>query len=373
MIESTLIPDDYASVAVYKKVPKIIHALAEKKHLFNRLTVKNASSCHVGTEIEKGLIALGVAMTKWSKILANPLAYGSETDEILEAVQNTFDIAVHFADVPFDEKDSPRPIFDLEVMESNYRKLFAIRTVLWLIGDKDTKDRYPMNIFNKAFNFFSTNYMNVLEALERVFFMPDDAAPQDIITFVLNEQQMFFTEAEKEEIRKEEEARELAEAKAKELEELRKTVKDHADLILKAYETHKQMGNLKKFELTDKAIATLKQQDCPEECEQVEALYCLLMAMGDTIRYMPGEESEPFECIMGSFMELENDVLSYNQMFQIYLGNHGLTHSKVVAALPMFGRATGKIVAQYVDTKEYLDAPNPELDKDMRTIHLFCA
>ena len=373
MNEFMLVPEDYFLVTFYKDVPKVIKALKEKKHLFNRLTVEDAMIGDIGSEIEKNLIALGEIIAKWAKILENPLLYAPETDKVMEAIQDTFDLAEQFAEVPFGTETSPRQIYDLDLLESNYRKLSAIHAMLSIATTDANRDQYPMNIFKKTHHMLSSRYQYVLDALAVAFGIRAEPTAVGAIKFVLHDKQMFFTEEEMEEIRKEEEAKEIAEAKAKELDELRRQVKCNADLILKAYNTHKQMGNLKKFELTEAAINVLKEQNSPEECEQVNALYCLLMAMGDTVRYMPGEEGEPFERIMGSFMELENDVLSYNQMFQVYLGNHGLTHSKVVTALPMFGRASGKIVAQYVDTKEYLDEPNPELDKGMRTIHLFCA
>ena len=373
MKEPILTPADYVIASVYAEIPRDIHALETKKLLFNRLTVENATKGHVGTEIEKGLIALGELATKFGKILASPLEFASETEEVLETVQDSFDLVDKLCHDPFPSDESPRPIFDPELLMSNYRRIFALHMLLQMSGIESKQEVYPYNVINKGYQILRTRFINVLNALTNVFGITSIEEIEGDLKFTLHEKQMFFTEAEIAEQRKAEEERELAEARAKELEDVRKQVRDYAGTILKAYNTHKQIGNLKKLELTEEAIAILKEQNSTEECAMVDALYCLLMAMGDTVRYMPGEKGEPFECIMGSFMELENDVLSYNQMFQVYLGNWGLTHSKVAIALPMFGRASGKIVAQYVDTKEYIDEPNPAMDNSHRTIHLFCA
>ena len=88
---------------------------------------------------------------------------------------------------------------------------------------------------------------------------------------------------------------------------------------------------------------------------------------------MPGEQGEDFDRIMGSFMELENDVLSYNENFQMYMGEFGLTHSKVVEALSLFDSTEGKIAAQYIDTKEYIDSIDPEKDHSHASFHIFRA
>lgn len=373
MKEPILTPADYIVASAYAEVPRDIHSLEAKKHLFNRLTVSNATKGHIGTEIDKGLDCLSDMIVKFGKILANPLEYASEYTEVLETVQDSFDLADKLTPDPFPEDESPRPIFDPELLMSNYKKIFSLHMILQMSGAESKQEIYPYNVINKGFRILRTRYMNVLNALTNVFGITSIEVPDsdDEIKFTLHDKQMFFTEAEIAEAKKLEEERELAEAKAKELEKLRSQVKDNANIILKAYNTHKQMGNLKKFEFTEEALCTLKEQNSPEECEKVSALYSLLMAMGDTVRYMPGESGDPFECIMGSFMELENDILSYNQMFQVYLGNYGLTHSRVARSLPMFSTSNGRIVAQYVDTKEYIDEPNPSMDNERRTIHLF--
>ena len=70
-------------------------------------------------------------------------------------------------------------------------------------------------------------------------------------------------------------------------------------------------------------------------------------------------------------MELDKDIASYKQPFTIYLGEFGLKHNDIVAALPLIKAVGGRIVAQYVDSKMYIDKPvDDQTNGGPRLVHL---
>ena len=165
--------------------------------------------------------------------------------------------------------------------------------------------------------------------------------------------------------------KEEAEQKEKELNAAKAKTSEEASLVLQCYNNLLNSGNLSKIKLTDAAIHVLKDPSTPDECAQADSLYKFLMAMSSTVRYMPGEKGDPTDRIMGSFMELEKDVATYNQPFMIYLHEFGVSTTNIADSVDMFELVDGsQLQAQFVDTKTFIDktTKNPSGPK---TIHIF--
>jgi len=192
-----------------------------------------------------------------------------------------------------------------------------------------------------------------------------------------NDETVSLSEEEKEimaqkeaERRRAEEAKILAEKKAAELDAYRAEVGAHAKLIMDAYDQHNKMGNLPNVRFTPSVEKSIRELNTESDCQLAEKIYRFLYSMADSVRYMPGEQGDPFDRIMGSFMELNNDVASYHTPFTVYTDPTGMLKvNDIATACESFELKDGHMQAQFVDNKKYITKDTAETSSP-KMVHL---
>lgn len=161
---------------------------------------------------------------------------------------------------------------------------------------------------------------------------------------------------EEENRKREAEAKRIADEKAAAVEARRNEVKTHAKIIADAYDQHNKQGNLPNIKFTKEFDSALRNMSTEADCDWVEHVYQFLIGMSNSVRYMPGEQGDPFERVMGSFMELNNDVVSYHAPFTLYVGaGSELSVKHISSGLKAFEINKGNLAAQFVNNKRYID------------------
>lgn len=397
LILKALMPteEDFIILKPFQLLRKMMTAIRGMKHLFNRLTINNdCSGRFLCKYLCEGLRDLSVNLVRFSEFSQSPAIKAGEHTFVANLVSGVFDSHELFTKMCAEKLGSdtdPREILRFEEDDEDNNLDYVYRELLgmFMIFYHTEHFKFPVNVYFKLYKNYLYTFETILNKAGNALgcntemidiYNPftkehDSVMGLPGLEFTMHDSVMHLTADEQKEKAEAEEAKREAEKREEELNAFRSSVKSEAEIILKAYNKQRELGNLVKFELTDNAVRILNQQNTPEECKQVEALYTFLMAMSCTSRYMPGEEGEPFDRIMGSFMELENDVMTYDSMFQIYLGpgGFGINHSMIAAVLPLFSTKNGRIVAQYVDTRDYIDAPDPEMDQRVigRTAQIF--
>lgn len=366
--------DDYGNISCFRSIPTLLKRLAPLMDKVSYMTAEGTTTNNLRSEFDEKLNGLALQMKTWAPIIQTPFGSSGIQDEVLDAVKGTFDIASYIIEEDVDANHDTHDIADVDKFELEYRQLVAFGVLFSL-----SSDRYPCNIFKKVYHHLLCKYFETLNALIDVFNLnqemlsfPGLKIPLDM-KFTIHDHPVFLTKAEREAKQRAEEEQARIAAQAEALKKAKEAVSAHAKVILDAYNQQKSLGNLKKLTFVDNVTRLLENPESISECQSVEALYSFLMCMSCSKRYMPGEHGDDFDRIMGSFMELENDVLSYNENFQMYMGEFDLTHSKVVEALSLFDSTEGKIAAQYIDTKEYIDSIDPEKDHSRASFHIFRA
>ena len=387
--------EDFIILRPFKLLRNMMNAIRKVKHLFNRLTINNDCPYRFKcSSLCGGLRDLSVNLVRFSEFSQSPAMKAEDHTFVTNMVSGVFDSHELYTKICYEKLDpntDPREILRFEEDDENDNLDYVYRELLsmYMIFFHTEHFKFPVDVYFKLFRNYLYTFETILNkagnALGCNTEMIDIYNPLTMqydsvmglpgLEFTMHDSVMHLTAEEQQAKAEEEEAKREAEKKEAELNAFRSSVKSNAELILRAYNKQRELGNVVKFSLTDKAISMLTKQNSPDECSTVEALYTFLMAMSCTNRYMPGEEGDPFERIMGSFMELENDVMSYDSMFRIYLGpgGFGINHSMIAAVLPLFSTKNGRIVAQYVDTRDYIDTPDPEMDKRVigRTAQIF--
>lgn len=208
--------------------------------------------------------------------------------------------------------------------------------------------------------------------VEEISVAKDDSFTIPVV-YTLNDRVVTYTQDELEEIERKKREKEEADRIAAKNKEAADRVAEQAKLIMTCYNRLKSSNNLSKINLSQEALEALNGLKDIAACDKVVSLYKLLMAMSASVRYMPGEKAPDEDRIMGSFMELEKDVATYSAPFTVYLGEFGLNHNDVVRAIPMFDLVDSAehILAQYVDTKQFIDQFVKELNPVPKAIHIF--
>lgn len=186
----------------------------------------------------------------------------------------------------------------------------------------------------------------------------------------LSEEEKEIAAQKEAERKRAEEARILAEKKAAELDARRTEVASHAKLIMDAYDQHNKMGNIPNVKFKDSVEKSLRELNTEDDCQLAEKIYRFLYSMADSVRYMPGEKGDPFDRIMGSFMELNNDIASYHATFTVYTDPTGMLRvNDIATACESFEFKEGRMQAQFVDNKKYITADTIECSSS-KMIHL---
>lgn len=387
--------EDFIILRPFQLLRNMMNSIRKVKHLFNRLTINNDCPGRFKcSSLCEGLRDLSVNLVRFSEFSQSPVMKAEDYTFVTNMVSGVFDsheLHTKICSEKLDPNTDPREILRFEEDDETDNLDYVYRELLsmYMIFFHTEHFKFPVNVYFKLFRNYLYTFETILNKAGNalgcntemiVIYNPftteyDSVMGLHGLEFTMHDSVMHLTADEQKEKAEAEEAKREAEKREEELNAFRSSVKSEAEIILKAYNKQRELGNLVKFEFTDKAISILNQQNSPEECKQVESLYIFLMAMSCTNRYMPGEEGDPFDRIMGSFMELENDVMTYDSMFRIYLGpgGFGINHSMIATVLPLFSIKNGRIVAQYVDTRDYIDSPDPEMDQRVvgRTAQIF--
>lgn len=369
-----------AFIAPIYALKKNLTALQSKATLVGHLSIDGDFDCRRETVQDLCMFTekLGTAISKYGHWAESRFTLADSPDEATKTAQDAID-AVNYIMEPITREppSDPRAYMYIDGLNKVINGLMSI----WVTLDVPNPDGFiRMFLFTSYHILFRlVNIINSLsvafgiEPIDKLIFqgneiwrMGDNKNPLNIN---YHNDVVSLTQAEKEAIARAEAQKQEELQRQKELAEKKASVVGFAETILKCYNRHMQVGNLTSITLTDDAIRCLEDPSSDEDISKIESLYTLLLAMSNSVRYMPGEEGTASDRVMGSFMELDKDIASYKQPFTIYLNEFGLKHNDIVIALPMIKAKGGHIVAQYVDSKQYIDKLDSS-DKGPKLIHL---
>lgn len=369
-----------------RNIRKTIQALRPVEKNFNHLSVTNATNLHQTDEILIMMDKVSCFIKNYGEWRHNALA---RVDQAKEKIEEMFAIATVLNEKPqIIPIDDARSLLHLDAIDKDF---VPAMTNLWFTlhcTNNGTAYDYPIGVYQRMLVYLMWNVVTILDSVCTVFKVKSEiqpfsmlgyeihpgidpgceAGPDEIVpVFTYHDEVVAFSPEEIEAQRQRDEAAAQEAARQREIEEKRQEVMGHIQTILKCYKRHKDAGNLPRFSLTGNALAMLENPSDIKACETCEAFYRFLMAMSESVRYMPGDQGSDSDRIMGSFMELDNNIVRDKERFTIYLHSYGMTHNDICMTLDLF---ENDIVAQYIDSKEFIDElkENPTSPK---SIHLF--
>lgn len=383
-LSNSFVTDHLKFIAPIFELKKELALLQPKASLVGHLSIDGDVALRYPLdELNDYVDKLGQCMSKyghWSESKLTVADSPNEATEMAEFVIKTIEEITENKN-PNPSSD-PRDYFDIAKLNEVINKIMSIMITV----DDFPNPFLPTNggfigLFSSVNTFIMLGVVNILNSLACAFglktietmeYHQTSIEPgKNPLGITYHDEVVSFSKEEK--LAMEQEAAQKAAelARKQELEEKKAATAEFASTILKCYNRHMQVGNLTNITLSDEALRCLNNPESDEDIFNVESLYTLLLAMSNSVRYMPGENGSTIDRIMGSFMELDKDIASYKQPFTIYLGEFGLKHNDIVAALPLIKAVGGRIVAQYVDSKMYIDKPvDDQTNGGPRLVHL---
>ena len=360
---------------------KNLLALQAKSTLVGHLSVDGDFDCRRETtdDLARFTAKLGETISKYGHWAESRFTLADSPDEATKMAQNCIDAVSYIMDpITREPPSDPRAYFNIDGLNNIINGIMSI----WVTLDVKNTDGF-IEMFQNVSYFILFRTINIInslsvafgiEPIEKVMFKGNEiwrmGENHNPLNINYHDEVVSLTPAEKEAIARAEAQKQAEIKRQQELAEKKSSVAGFAETILKCYNRHMQVGNLTNVTLTDDAIRCLENPSSDDDINKIESLYTLLLAMSNSVRYMPGESGTPSDRVMGSFMELDKDIASYKQPFTVYLNEFGLKHNDIVTALPMIKAKGGHIVAQYVDSKQYIDKPDPS-EKGPKLIHMF--
>lgn len=383
------IDPEYLNFAIpMRNIRSACRILKPHQDKFNCLSVVGVTRLH---DTENVLVEL-------DKLIKSISEYGSWKETALskmgqkdsrDVMSTMFDVASNLNETPqlLNQYD-PRKVLDLEKIDSDFVQKISFVWFTLHCTNNQTGNDMPLYVYQRAIVKLVWNVITTLHMACEVFneespitkftmlgyeihpgIDPACEATSDecVPKFTLHDHVVAFSqeEIEAENRRKAESAAEAE--RIQRLQAEKDSIKEHAELILKCYKRHTDAGNLEQFSFSEDGLKTLEDPSSHIDCERVESLYRFLTMMAESNRCMPGETMSDVDKIMGSFMELENDICSYHQRFLMSIFPGHLSHNDVIAAFSFFAK---KLNAQYVDSKEFIEKPNNG-DSRPKSIHVF--
>ncbi len=370
-----------------RDIRETIHMLQPYENQFNKLSVSTFySSLYLTDHFIEKLTVIYNCVYEYFKWKSELHIVGDETHEVIRNMLNVAGSIEESNKNPssFTNVD-PRSMLHLKDLDE---RVIPKLTDLWFSLYCRSGDNFhdmPITIYRMYLSrmlwclttllFQACKVFNLECPIKKFVFISTEIIPafveddEVIPEFTLHDEVVAFSpeEIEAQKQREAEEARLAAEERKAEA--AKEALRDHIETVNKAYETHIKLNTFSKFAFNKTPFKYLDSMDL-ETCRHCESLYKLLMAMSESVRYMPGEEATDFNRIMGSFMEIENDILTYRQRFTIYLHSYGLEVHDIFNAIQFFDNSNGTFKAQFVDTKEFIEEKTPNYDGN-RSIHLF--
>ena len=357
---------------VYKKA---LNKLKEHVGIFNRISVDSNPVVTAG-DIVLGFTQLEKLMSAYGHWKESSMTLADDPKQVMDLVEKTVNFVDALQEINHTRSTSCRELADPDALSECITHLLSVKTVLSVnSGDFEV-------LFSKALHVLEAHLLDILVTVLKVV-DPDHVgdmtqlgnAPNepDTIKLTMHDEVVSWTEEELEQQRRAQAEARRREEDARILAAAKNAIANMAKTILTCYDRLTKSNNLANISLTAETLSLLKNPTTPDECNKCSSLYRFLMALSCSERYMPGEAAPDEDRIMGSFMDIEKDIVSYNRPFPVYLCSpdaYRLTHNDMVDVLDMFQLKDGQLHAQYVDTKKFITSKEPD-NNVMKTIHVF--
>lgn len=362
-------PSEFIYAVPIANLRKAVEKLREKSHVFNHLSVTNSTEGMVSAEIASQLNILGKRIASYGVWKESGMKLAEDPNNVQEVAKEMFDSAVGLNEnnVVTGSVDA-RSLLDLDLIDGDICNKIAS---LWFTihCTASFKQDIPMRVYSRVLSRIVNDLVIVLnEALNvfehcwkipeiQMFSLKLPIESENKLKFEWHEEAVSFSQEELDYMRKQEEERREAERLEQ---EKKKTIAETEQLskdILDSYNKVFSAGAIPNFKFREDHLNTIMEPKTVEDCKSVRSLWRFLMAMSDSVRYMPGDRGKPLDRISGSFVEINDNIIRYNTNMLLYLHtSFEMDHDDVVTALKFLnGSGEHTIVAQYVDTKDYIE------------------
>jgi hypothetical protein len=383
--------DSIESISFVQKIAsmrKLFDIVSKHPDKYGYFEVKKAYRGNVPKVFVENIDTICGALAVYGEWKESGFSSANNPSLARDAVKGAFDAASSvFITANEGSIVDPYTLFDVSKITENFDKVSALWMTFELIkGDhvsnvlRDAFNNSIAHIINTFVTYIDSlglklqhdEIVNELRWCERNDVpLPEVVKHDEIVYLTPSEREMIA----REEARKKEEERQEA-ARIDRINE----VSEKAAVIKQCYDQHKKCGSLEFFAIDEDIYESLSDKSkMLDNADKIESLWKLLMAMSESVRFMPGEKGSDYERIIGSIMELEKDVCTYHTRFLMSTGCYSLTHNDVVTALStikfVVDNSSSPIHAQYVDTKKYIDQ-EIDSEKNCQTVfpksfHLF--